>query len=103
MTDIKDRLIEQVEHIVKELEEGTEDPLTYLEDALDIEVKSSMSDGKYRGAEVLVAAGGPTVWIDTQRNRVVGKWGFEKIERHYYDQIGLDDAVEEYYQCVMQH
>lgn len=70
----------------------------YLSDALDIEYRVG-SDKEYRSAEVLVACGGPNVWIDTKRNMVVGAWWGDRFEAPFSDEIGLDDACEELFGC----
>lgn len=33
------------------------------------------------GARLYVAMGGPTIWVDTRDNEVVGSWGTEKVVR----------------------
>ena len=52
----------------------------YLNDSsLDIDIVTSI-DGCYRGAEVTVSCGGPTVWIDTRTSTVKGVWGSARAE-----------------------
>jgi hypothetical protein len=58
------------------------------ESILDIEHRD-------RGSEVTVALGGPTVWIDTRREVVVGVWGNKRIERGYTDNVGLQEHLED--------
>jgi hypothetical protein len=69
----------------------------YLTDVLDIEYRVG-SDRKYKSAEVLVAFGGPNIWIDTKREKVVGAWWGDHFEASYTDRIGLDNALEELYE-----
>ena len=103
----KECLLANVVYIVAQLE--TREPLTedagQLDDgyglsdwvsdsALDIVYRIN-SDGSYLGAEVTVAVGGPTVWIDTQRQVVHGSWGHDRYERDYDDSVGLDDYMGE--------
>jgi hypothetical protein len=64
----------------------------YLQDALDIEYIIG-SDGDYRGARVLVAFGGPNIWVDTKNNIVEGYWWGDKAVRSFSDEIGLDEAL----------
>lgn len=70
----------------------------YLRDALDIEYIIG-SDGGYRGARVLVTFGGPNIWIDTQNNRVEGHWWSDSASVGFVDNIGLDDALCELWEC----
>ena len=51
----------------------------------------------FLGAELLVAGGGPTIWVDTFREKVTGWWGSDRIEWYYQDNIGLNDYLEEMY------
>ena len=52
---------------------------------------------RYMGAEILVAGGGPTIWVDTWRDQVKGWWGGDKVLEPFIDNIGLDDYCEEMY------
>ena len=71
----------------------------YLQDALDIEYIVDQK-GNYKGARVLVAFGGPNIWIDTRSKRVEGYWaGDSWIEAYNTDAMGLDDALEELFNC----
>mgnify|MGYP000391912263 FL=1 len=54
---------------------------------------------RYLGAEILVAGGGPTIWVDTWRAQVKGWWGGDKVIVPYADNLGLDDYCEEMYGC----
>ena len=54
-------------------------------------------DKRYMGAEILVAGGGPTIWVDTWRATVKGYWGADRVECPFIDNIGLDDYCEEIY------
>ena len=68
----------------------------YLRDALDIEYTISRSR-EYLGARVLVAFGGPNIWINTRTNTVEGYWASSKAEASYIDTLGLDDAIADIY------
>ena len=52
---------------------------------------------RYLGAEIMVAGGGPTIWVDTWRDQVKGWWGGDKVIVPYADNLGLDDYCEEMY------
>ena len=66
----------------------------YLQDALDIEYIVN-SKGEYLGARVLVAFGGPKIWINTRTGTVEGAWWSDRAEASFEDNIGLDDALSE--------
>ena len=73
--------------------------LDYISDALDIEYTVS-SGGEYLGARVLVAFGGPNIWINTRYNKVEGAWWGDSADFSYDDEMGLDDACREIFECL---
>jgi hypothetical protein len=114
MTDnTKEQLKAQVLDIIQEIESGefedmdgeiNDSPVDYLDghrEALDIEYMVS-ENGHLNGAIITVAIGGPTIWIDTKHNKVVGCWGTDKIEMSYHnDGLGLDDLMQEHFEATM--
>lgn len=79
-------------------EDGEVSAFNYLAGVLDIEYIVS-GDGTYRGARVLVAFGGPNIWINTKDNTVEGYWWDDKHIESYNDALGLDDVLEELWEC----
>ena len=73
---------------VTEWMEGTYD-IRYLVDR----------EKRYLGAEILVAGGGPTIWVDTFDQLVKGYWGTDRVQWHFQDNLGLDNYCEEMYGC----
>lgn len=71
----------------------------YLSDVLDIEYVVTGSK-EYLGARVLVAFGGPNIWINTRTNQVEGYWGGDSCIRHFNDNLGIDDVLREMWQCA---
>ena len=55
---------------------------------------------KYLGCELMVAGGGPTIWVNTWTNEVEGYWGGDKVLEPFIDNIGLDDYNEEMYNSI---
>ena len=53
----------------------------------------------YKAARLLVAGGGPNIWVNLQTNTVDGYWGCDKVSHGFVDEIGLDDYLEELYAC----
>jgi hypothetical protein len=71
----------------------------YLQDVLDIEYVVG-SDKRYLGARVLVAFGGPNIWINTRTKQVEGFWwGDSAIVSYNRDEMDLDSALEDFYNC----
>ena len=104
-------LQEQVKHIADEITAGTfeheeaeeegRDPngFDYIRDALDIQYTVSGSKD-YLGARILVAFGGPNIWIDTRTKTVEGYWWDGKAEAGYVDTLNLDDVCCELYEMI---
>jgi len=55
---------------------------------------------RYLGCELLVAGGGPTIWVNTWSKEVEGYWGGDRVTWAFQDNIGLDDYNEEMYNCI---
>lgn len=105
----KEQLREQVASIAAMLENGfDEDDLNvdgepmsamdYIFEALDIEYQIS-SDRQYLGANICVAFGGPSIYIDTRKCCVEGYWWGDTCRKYYTDNVGLDDAARELFEC----
>ena len=56
-------------------------------------------DKTYKAARLLVAGGGPNIWVNLQDMTVDGYWGGDKCSWGLVDEIGLDDYLEELYAC----
>ena len=106
-------LLAMVQATANELEDVLHNPAKYLEDmgydededalsvwfndALEINVISSLGTNSYRGAQIYVTIGGPTIWIDTKSHTVEGRWGLEKESLPIYSDVCdmLDEYVSE--------
>ena len=66
----------------------------FMEDVYDIEW-ITYQDGRYKAARLMVAGGGPNIWVNTQDGTVEGYWGTDKVHWGYVDNIGLDEYLEE--------
>ncbi len=107
-TETETSLQDHVQHIANTITNGFGDELNsddqemsafdYLQDALDIEYIVN-SKREYLGARVLVAFGGPNIWINTRTKKVEGYWWNESASASFDDGIGLDDALEELWSC----
>ena len=56
-------------------------------------------DHSYKAARLLVAGGGPNIWVNLQTNTVDGYWGCDKVTWGFVDNIGLDDYLEDLHAC----
>ena len=52
---------------------------------------------RYLGAELLVAGGGPTIWVNLYTNEVEGYWGGDRVTMSFTDNLGLNEYCEEMY------
>jgi len=100
-------LLEQVLEVVRELESGNSTdpdlPTIYHQypnpnrkspHVYEVVYKTDET-GTYRGSELMVCGGGPSIWIDTRFNTVIGQCGSDLIHRRYDDRFDLDDHYEE--------
>ena len=66
----------------------------WMEDVYDIEW-ITFKDGSYKAARLLVAGGGPNIWVNLQTNTVDGYWASDKCSWGFVDNLGLDEYLEE--------
>ena len=78
-------------------EEGC-NAIDYLNDVLDI-IYYVDQKKEYLGARILVAFGGPNIWIDTQDQEVQGFWGSDVYKKPIYNLDHVDDYFEEIWNC----
>ena len=76
--------------------DGDDEPTVsdWFESVLDINWICHQ-DKSFRGAELLVAFGGPNIYINTVTKKVEGSWGGSSQVASYQDSIGLEDFCEE--------
>jgi len=70
----------------------------WMEDVYDIEWITHQ-DHSYKAARLLVAGGGPNIWVNLLSNTVDGYWGCDKYSHGFIDNIGLDNYCEEMHGC----
>ena len=95
---------EQLRRMCKDIADGITDPdkeywndaHKWMEGTYDIRYLVDR-DKRYLGAEIMVAGGGPTIWVDTWDNEVKGYWGGDRVTEPFIDNLGLDDYCEEMY------
>lgn len=79
-----------------------QDAFYYLQDVLDFNWVLN-SDKTLKGARMLVAFGGPNIWIDTVKGTVEGSWWGDSYTDSYDTNSefarDLDEALEIAYAC----
>ena len=70
----------------------------WMEDVYDIRYIVDR-EKRYLGAELMVAGGGPNIWVNLDTKYVEGYWGGDKVTEPFIDNLGLDDYCEEMYGC----
>tara|TARA_R100001460_G_scaffold99894_1_gene143300 strand:- start:61 stop:396 length:336 start_codon:yes stop_codon:yes gene_type:complete len=57
-------------------------------------------DGSFHDVMIMLAGGGPTIWLDTWRQEIRGSWGCDTYTKYIYDHDYILDYWEEQYQCI---
>jgi hypothetical protein len=102
--DTKKELKNLVLDTIKEIEElpraKQEKRDEFFNDILSVVYYSTFENGKqvFNGCELLVAFGGPNIYIDTRYNLVSGYWGSDKFEMSYSDKDDLYSYFEEIFE-----
>lgn len=72
----------------------------YLSNVLDYRLTIDSSK-QYLGAHILVAFGGPNIWINTMDKCVEGYWGGDEVKRYYTeDNLGICDYMGKLYESI---
>jgi hypothetical protein len=77
-------------------EKRTETAHDWMEGVYDIRYIVDR-EKRYYSAELLVAGGGPTIWVSLNEMEVQGYWGADRVRVPFADNLGLDDYCEEMY------
>ena len=95
----EEQLRRMCKNIAQDITDGKQDAYEWLEDVYDIEWITHQ-DHSYKAARLLVAGGGPNIWVNLQTNTVDGYWGCDKVTWGFVDNIGLDEYLEELHACA---
>jgi hypothetical protein len=101
---------EQLRRMCKNIADSITNPVDNSEHGEDASVASWMDgvydiryivdrEKRYYSAELLVAGGGPTIWVNLNTKEVEGYWGADRVQWAFQDNLGLDDYLEELYAC----
>ena len=81
--------------IAQEITEGEDaDVGQWMEGVYDIEW-ITFQDGSFKGARLLVAGGGPTIWVNVKTDEVEGYWAGDHCTEAFQDNLGLHAYLEE--------
>ena len=94
----EERLRDQCNHIADQITAGEEDVHEWMEGVYDIEW-ITFQDHSYKAARLLVAGGGPNIWVNLLGNTVDGYWWGDHCKVPFSDNLGLDDYLEELHGC----
>ena len=89
-------IAEEITKGTREVPDGESPASEYMDHVYDIRYIVDR-EKRYLGAELLVAGGGPTVWVNLWTKEVEGYWGSDRVIEPFIDEIGLDDYLEEMY------
>ena len=100
---------EQLRRMCKDISEEITDGKTregknvymqdFMEGVYDIEW-ITFNDGSYKGARLLVAGGGPTIWVNVKNDEVEGYWAGDHCTEAFQDNIGLRAYLEELHEQI---
>jgi hypothetical protein len=100
----EEQLRRMCKNIAQEITDGIkikkqEDRITeWMEGVYDIRYIVDR-EKRYYSAEMLVAGGGPTIWVSLNDMEVQGYWGSDRVNEPFIDNLGLDDYMEDLYAC----
>ena len=92
--DCKHQLRYQCKLIAEDITAGEEDAGQWMQGVYDIEW-ITFKDGSFKGARLLVAGGGPTIWVNVKNDEVEGYWAGDYCTEAFQDNIGLRAYLED--------
>ena len=90
----EEQLRRMCREIAEEITDGKEEAGQWMQSVYDIEW-ITFQDGTFKGARLLVAGGGPTVWVNVKNDEVEGYWAGDHIRFPFQDNIGLRAYLED--------
>lgn len=92
--DIKQQVLGHIEDL-----EGSTSLNEYLNRVLEITYLTGPKK-EFKGVELLVAFGGPNIYVNTRYNQVEGYWGGTNCTLSFKDELGLNDYFEDMWECT---
>ena len=90
----EEQLRRMCKNIAEDITAGKQDPAIWMHDVYDVEWITFI-DHNYKAARLMVAGGGPNIWVNLQTNTVDGYWWGDACKIHFTDNVGLDEYLEE--------
>ena len=87
-------IAEEITKGTREVPDGESPASEYMEHVYDIRYIVDR-EKRYYSAELLVAGGGPTIWVSLNDMEVQGYWGSDRVNAPFIDNLGLDDYLDE--------
>jgi hypothetical protein len=81
-------------NIADDITKGEGNAHEWMEGVYDIEW-ITFQDHSYKAARLMVAGGGPSIWVNLQTSTVDGYWASDKCSWGFVDNLGLDEYLEE--------
>lgn len=101
MSNLRDHVLE-IRNIIETGINSDKEEITgydYLQDVLDIEWILN-NDKTLKGARLLVAFGGPNIWINTATQTIEACWWSDSCELSYKtDALDLENTVNDLFNC----
>ena len=82
------QLRKMCKNIAEDITAGEEEAGQWMQGVYDIEW-ITFKDGSFKGARLLVAGGGPTIWVNVKTDEVEGYWAGDHCTEPFQDNIGL--------------
>jgi len=100
----EEQLRRMCKNIAEEITEGKtrEGKNVYMQDFMEgvYDIRYIVDrEKRFYSAELLVAGGGPTIWVSLNEMEVQGYWGGDRVNVPFRDNLGLGDYLEELYAC----
>ena len=110
MTDCEKQLRRMVDRIAEDVDQGRmrfspdDESVDDMDNETVYEVYSIKyiigGDGSFHDVILMLAGGGPTIWLDTWAGEIQGSWGSDKYTKSIYRDYGVLDYWEEQYSCL---
>ena len=92
----EEQLRRMVRNIADSITSPDEQAHQWMEGTYDIRYLVDR-EKRFMAAEIMVAGGGPTIWVDTWDQEVKGYWGGDRVTVPFADNLDLNDYCEEMY------
>ena len=96
----EDKLRRMCKHIAEDITAGNPEgkdsntASAWMEDGYDIEW-ITRNDHSYKAARLLVAGGGPSIWVNMHTHEVEGYWWGDHCKVPFVDNLQLDEYLED--------